>query len=201
MPPVVPMGLYSPGDAWNTVLRRYKDAPVRAAREHFSDLVAVQTEHFLALHADCVRFAMGRFDSYCVVPSSHIRRVSNAPHPLEKVLARVQGLKPLSVLRLVPATGEARHMHASHTAFRPADTPSVERHRVLVVDDSWVTGARALSAVRSLNVAGAEVAGVLVLGRSVDPNAAPYSGSWWETFCAADRVATNRCCLSECMHR
>ena len=40
-----------------------------------------------------------------------------------------------------------------------------------MVDDCWVTGARALSAVQLSAGAGATVTGVLVLGRSVDPSA------------------------------
>jgi len=197
LPPVVPVGLYSPGDAWNTVLRRYKDAPVGAAREHFSEVIVSRLERFWLRHHACVLGATSGFGAYCVVPSSKIRRVSDVPHPLEKVVAKITGLKALRAVRLVPSGGEVCHMQPSSTAFRLADATDLTGLRILVIDDSWVTGARALSAVSSLTDAGAEVAGVLVLGRSVDPFASRHSLSWWEAFVAKGEP-TDRCSLEVC---
>src|ERR1700722_15201549 len=42
MPFVFPMVAFRPGDAWNITLRRYKDAPVVAARRHFATLLTAK---------------------------------------------------------------------------------------------------------------------------------------------------------------
>ncbi len=82
-------------------------------------------------------------------------------------------------------------------------TENGTRNRVLVVDDSWVTGARALSAVAALNSAGTPVAGVLVLGRSVDTSASSRSRSWWDDHegwwsqSTSDEPCSMRVCLAK----
>jgi predicted amidophosphoribosyltransferase len=185
VPPVIPVGLCATGDAWNTSLRRYKDAPVAAARRHFAELIAGEVESFLRGNERDVEELTGGFDSYCVVPSSRTQRLRDAMHPLSKVLARVEFLGGLEVLRLAPSsshsTSHAGHMKPSSLAFVVSDPAMAHGRRVLVVDDSWVTGSRALSAVSVLAGAGSTVAGVLVLGRLINPAASEYSHQWWES--------------------
>jgi predicted amidophosphoribosyltransferase len=178
VPRVQPIVVFRPGDSWSVVLRRYKDAPVVAARRHFSSLLAQEVERFLTAHGDCLRTRTLGFDSYCVVPTSRPQRRVVAPHPLEALLAGVAALAPLCHARLSPAQ-PTEHLHPSTGAFEVVDPASVTGRRILVVDDSWVTGARALSAVVALEQPGATVAGILVLGRSVDPSASVTSRSWW----------------------
>jgi adenine/guanine phosphoribosyltransferase-like PRPP-binding protein len=60
------------------------------------------------------------------------------------------------------------HLVASRWGFGTAEgvDPGWHRgHRVLVVDDTIITGARAQSAAATLRLQGAEVIGVLALGR------------------------------------
>jgi hypothetical protein len=181
VPPVIPVGLCATGDAWNTSLRRYKDAPVAAARRHFADLITVEVERFLRTQESYIEELTGGFDSYCVVPSSRTQRLRNATHPLSKLLVRIELFARLEVLRLSPTASRACHMKPSNHAFVVSDPVSAHRRRVLVVDDSWVTGSRALSAVSALDAGGAKVAGVLVLGRFVNPGASEHSRQWWES--------------------
>ena len=178
MPLVVPVHLFAPGDHWNVMLRRYKDAPAIAARQYFTGLLVSELELFLAAHGGCVRAATGGFEACCVVPSSRPASRATSPHPLESVLAGVGALSGLDVVRLA-SVEPTHHLRPSIGAFVPPDPKAVSNRRVLLFDDSWVTGARALSAVVALRSAGAKVAGVLVLGRAVDPSASSFSRWWW----------------------
>jgi predicted amidophosphoribosyltransferase len=181
MPRVIPVHVFVPGDNWNVSLRRYKDAPVVAARRYFTKLLASELETFLAAHGDCLDEGTGGFEAWCVVPTSRPGSRATSPHPLESVLAGVGALSRFDLVRLLPIK-PTHHLQPTTGAFVPADLKAVSHRRVLLVDDSWVTGARALSAVVALRSAGAKVAGVLVLGRSVDPTASSFSRSWWAAY-------------------
>lgn len=202
LPPIVPLGLYRPGDPWNLVLRRYKDAPVAAARRYFANLLKIGTEHFLSAHGPCLTGETDGFDAYCVVPSSQVGRVAATPHPLEALLDRIPTIRSLRVVRLSAGEEPADHLKPSSAAFLPKDVERGTRGRVLVVDDSWVTGARALSAVAALGSAGWTVAGVLVLGRSIDTSASLHSRSWWAEHAgdsSQSATAPKRCCMRMCL--
>jgi predicted amidophosphoribosyltransferase len=181
LPHVLPIAVFGPGDPWSICLRRYKDAPGVAARRHFANVLATEAERSLAIHGDCLREETGGFDAYCVVPTSRPQARATGRHPLEAVMADVDALSALELVRLVPSAPTA-HLDPSPGAFVAGGESLVAGKRVLVVEDCWVTGARALSAVVALSRAGASVTGVLVLGRSVDPSASSASGSWWVRF-------------------
>jgi hypothetical protein len=178
VPYVWPTAVFGPGDPWSLCLRRYKDAPVAAARRHFASVLGAEAERFLAIHGRCLREATGGFDSYSVVPTSRLQARAIGRHPLEAVIAGVGALSALDPVRLRPS-GPTSHLKPSAGAFVAVDESRVAGRRALVVEDCWVTGARALSAVAALRSAGVSVTGILVLGRSVDPSASSASGSWW----------------------
>jgi predicted amidophosphoribosyltransferase len=151
---------------------------VVAARQHFASVLATGAERYLAIHGDCLREETGGFDAYCVVPTSRPQAKAIGRHPLEALMADIGALSALDLVRLVPSA-PAGHLEPNRRAFAAADESCVAGRRVLVVEDCWVTGARALSAVVALRRAGANVTCVLVLGRSVGPSASSASGSWW----------------------
>ena len=178
LPHLFPIAVFGPGDPWSLCLRRYKDAPAVAARRHFASALATEAERSIAIHGDCLREETGGFDAYCVVPTSRPQARAIGRHPLEAVMAGVAALSALDLVRLVPS-GPTGHLEPNPSAFVAADGSCVAGRRVLVVEDCWVTGARALSAVVALRRAEATVTCVLVLGRSVDPSASSAAGSWW----------------------
>jgi predicted amidophosphoribosyltransferase len=168
--------LCRPGDALHGALRRYKDAPAVSARRHYTELLASLLEDFLSRHAACMRRALGDWDAVCTVPSSGR---GGAARPFDAVVGAVRALHGADVVELAPGSVRARHLSPAAGAFRAPGTSA--GRRVLVVDDTWVTGARARSAAAALGRVGAEVAGVLAVGRSVDPEvAAPWARRWWE---------------------
>jgi hypothetical protein len=126
----------------------------------------------------------------------------SARHPLEAVLGRVNAFGSLGVVRLAAGDEPASHLNPKTTAFVAQAGVEVGSGRVLVVDDSWVTGSRALSAAATLDATGATVAGVFILGRYLGPSASALSRSWLaEHAIHSPRSARSyeRCCMKECL--
>jgi hypothetical protein len=113
------------------------------------------------------------------------------PHPLLR-LARPYLRLPLSPLAIRPGRqGRDLDVHR----FRAGQVPAGAA--VLLLDDTWVSGASAQSAAAALKLAGAAYVATVVLGRHVnpaDPRAAPLMarltpGPYDPSMCAAHRVA------------
>ena len=219
-PLVVPMALFRTGDVLHTVLRGYKDAPAVAARRHFSRRVAVHLSSFLGAHGGCITAAAGSdWDSVAVVPSSarapgagHRPRL-RACHPLGEVIGAIPWVSALARIEIGRGTGVAGHLAPDPGAFE-VDMGARGR-RVLLVDDTWVTGARMRSAAVALERGGAQVVAMVTAGRAVgavdtnaantdaaDSNTVPALERWWQWAEARGRgagpVATGRCCLANC---
>jgi len=170
---VVPAALYRMGDPLHSVLRGCKDAPAVAARRHFAGRLGVQLSEFLGAHRRCIAAAGATWDSVAVVPSSTRtphgpdRRagpgaVSGSGHPLGPVVATMSWMSGLTRLDIGRGAGTARHLAPSPAAF--AVGADAKGRRVLLLDDTWVTGARARSAAAALGRAGAAVVAIVVGG-------------------------------------
>ena len=171
--PVLPMRMCPlPGPLY-TVLMGYKEAPVAEARARFGPLVRSMSAAFLRAHADCVAaLAGGRPDFVLPVPST--ARPSGSP------IARVPGLaadveSALPGVRwtgLLCRTGEpVSHMHPSARAFfvPPTLRGRIAGRRLVLLDDTYVSGARSQSAAAALRRAGAASVVVVALGRVLRP--------------------------------
>jgi hypothetical protein len=136
-----------------------------------------------------------------LVPSSMRTRravATTTAHPLHAVCDATTAFGGALRMELSRGPGAVRHLRPSADAFVPAS--EVAGCRVLVVDDTWTTGAHALSAAAALTGSGATVTGILVIGRAVDPGAAPGVAAWWRCHVAGSRPAVAdggacRCCL------
>jgi predicted amidophosphoribosyltransferase len=155
------------GDDTHRRLRGYKDATVAEARRCY----AAQLARMLDRHLDAgldpwPRVTDGRWELVVTVPSSS-RPVGS---PVDAIAAASRHLGPdhRTLLRRGPEpTG---HLRAARRGFELADGIDRDRlrgRRVLVVDDTLVTGARAQSAAAALRLAGARVVGILTVGRSL----------------------------------
>ncbi len=164
--PVVAMAAYRLGGELHRHLRGYKDATAVEARAAH---VAVLAERIGPWMADQrgLRLRLGStWDVVTTVPST--RRPTG--RPVEAVVAAVGTLERLHVPMLVRGPDPTGHLVASRHGFElatPAELDPPGSARVLVVDDSIVTGARAQSAAAALRLGGARVVGVLALGRVV----------------------------------
>ena len=160
LPPVAvtPVSLTTTGSRLHRVLASYK-ARHPGARGDARRLAGLM-EAFARRHLACV--APDGVDAVLVVPSLGGRRVP--PHPLHDVVGRVAAL-PALLDCLVPGPGTIDGRRAAPDAV--ACTRSLDGLRVLVADDTYVSGAHLQSAAATAAAAGAHVVGGLVVGRFV----------------------------------
>lgn len=145
-------------------LTRYKGRPGEEDPfEHESfDHVRALAGRYLLEHGATLHDRVGGIDSVVVVPSAGDRPV---PHPFEQILTELRFDVPVERL-LVRGPGVLGFRRSSADGYvcREQSDP----RRVLLVEDVFVTGARAYSAGRALQDGGHTVAGVLVLARRIN---------------------------------
>lgn len=170
---VAVMSLCRAGSPLHDLLRDYKDGPPRT-RQVLSDRVAALAGAFLWRRGP--ELAPGGWDAVVAVPSTAGR---GGPHPLEAALGRVEWLAPQLAVSAVAYVGPGGcgHRRTDEEGFRV--DPDLAGARVLVVDDTWASGARAQSAASALVGAGAQVVAVAVLGRYVSPVVGTGIEQWW----------------------
>lgn len=192
---VLPLFLFSVGSAAHRTLVGYKAAPTSAGRDARRVCLETALTAFLAHHMRCVvgdhcpsalvipvpsttggrpswlgRHPVGRLGEAAVAR----RRPSGAAAAVDLRLA--EALRPS---RLPPRRLEAR---ADGFEVRPGSAEAVGGATVIVLDDVFTSGARALSAAMALQRAGADVAAVVPIGRLVRPDhnaaTAAFSNDW-----------------------
>ena len=84
------------------------------------------------------------------------------------------------------------HRRASNTGY--VAKRQMKGERVLLIDDTFTSGARAQSAASTLALAGAKVAAIVVVGRVFDPEFSDTDKTFWD-----DRLAHpfsfDTCCV------
>jgi hypothetical protein len=157
---VVPISYSVKGTAFAASLWRYKSwhSPDPAARTSLLALLLT----FLHDHGRCVwrHAGMPAPGRLAVVPTGCGRP---GPHPLLEMAAPYLRL-PVTGLVIRPGEQGRDPNPDRFTAERTGPGASV-----LLLDDSWVSGASAQSAAAALKHAGARHVAVVVLGRHVDP--------------------------------
>jgi predicted phosphoribosyltransferase len=115
----------------------------------------------LAQHA-----GVSHFDIVTTVPSSSPER--DAIHPLRRIVGEIVAPTRDRYRRLLMRSGTPVADRAVDPGkYNP--TEDLQGEAVLLVDDTWTTGANAQSAPGGLKTAGAATVGVLVIGRHVNP--------------------------------
>jgi hypothetical protein len=158
---VVPISYAIRGAPFADDLWRYKASPTPAASARASLLALVLA--FLADHGACVwrHAAMPPPTRLAVVPTGAGRP---GPHPL---LGLVSPYLRLPVCPLAIRSGrQGRDLDLCR--FQAAPVPAGAS--VLLLDDTWVSGASAQSAAAALKLAGARHVAVVVLGRHLNPD-------------------------------
>ena len=174
---VVPISYAVKGEGHAARLRLYKtDAPgAAAAGAALQALMLV----FLHDHAPCIwrTAAMPPPTRLAVVPSGQGRP---GAHPLLRLLLPSLALRPV---RLAVRPDQYLGRELNPRRFRAESI--IAGASVLLVDDTWVSGASAQSAAVALRAAGAGHVAVVVLGRHIDPGA-PHS----QRLCSAFRATS-----------
>jgi hypothetical protein len=167
--PVFPVRLCPlPGPLYRMLLG-YKESPVAEARARFAPMVRLLFEGFLADHAGCLAAAAGG-------PLDHVLAVPSTARPCGSPLQGVEGLAASATSRtgahwsphlLTRAARPLGHMQPDRAGFAVVapSARAVLGTRVLLLDDTYVGGARAQSAAAALRRAGARSVVVAVLGR------------------------------------
>lgn len=104
----------------------------------------------------------GEFTHLAVVPSTRGRQ---GPHPLEKLLGPGFSLPTLRITSTSRYPPEERTFHPDRFVV----PVSAAGGRVLLLDDTWTTGARVQSLAHGLKSAGALAVAAVVLGRHLNP--------------------------------
>jgi hypothetical protein len=153
-----------------TVLMGYKESPVPEARARFTPMVRSLFDDFFAAHAACL--AAGG-------------PVGQVPGLSGDVRARFGGCWCDDVLRRGP--GRLGHMRPARDGFAvpPERRAEVQGRHVLVLDDTYVSGARAQSAAGALRLAGAVSVQIVAAGRVLRPDLVPGHADFLRRHAAA----------------
>jgi adenine/guanine phosphoribosyltransferase-like PRPP-binding protein len=168
--PLAPVGVlvdYKIGDRMHRRLRGYKDAPVADVRRaHAAELAASIGRLVADARADLETRFGSAWDLVVTVPSS----TRPAGTPVDALVKRVPALAAQHASLLVRGSEQMDHLEPARRGFEvraSVDTRWLRRQRIIVFDDTMITGARAQSAVAALRIAGGEVVGVVAVGRVV----------------------------------
>ena len=157
---VVPISYAIKGTAFAADLWRYKSQAAPAASARASVLALLLA--FLADHGTCVwrHAAMPPPGCLAVVPTG-----SGRPglHPLLQLVSPYLRLPPCALAIRPGRQGRDLDLERFQVGRVPPGAS------VLLVDDTWVSGASAQSAAAALRLAGARHVAVVVVGRHVNP--------------------------------
>ncbi len=184
-----------PGPLYS-VLMGYKESPVAEERARLVPLVCQLVDSFVADHGACL-LESGPIDAVLAVPSS--------ARPAGPPLAQVDGLpaavcSPLGARWLEGALrrgdGPLGHMRPDRRGFavRPSWRAEIERAHVLLLDDTYVSGARAQSAAASLRLAGARSVRIVAIGRVLRPERLAAHAAFLERLPALRGTSPCRVC-------
>ncbi len=147
-------------------LAGYKRLPAPLARSLRCELARILTR-YLARHERCLAraAAVRGFDLVTSVPSGERHR--DREHPLRSIVTCALGAERARYERLLWRSsfesGDREYDFLKYLAARPLDGEAV-----LLVDDTWTTGANAQSAGAALKAAGAGRVAAVAIGRYVN---------------------------------
>lgn len=139
-------------------MHRYKNWPPNTQA---LDGVRLLLEHGLA-HLGCAEALAGTgLDAVAVIPS-RTHHVPGTPSPLQRLCSRTLP-RDLPTVGLSPTPGSTSDRRVRVDAFDIGDCRDLSH--VLIIDDTWVSGAAMLSAVWGIRGRGVERVSVLALAR------------------------------------
>jgi len=147
------------------VLRGYKDDAEPSARARYARIVSRLLYLGITLHERCIERQAGQpVDVRLAIPSLMDRP---GPHPFVTIALSMNavGLSPT----LAPRFAAIRDHSISAHRFRLTPDVNLARRHVLLLDDTWTSGASAHSAALTLRRAGAQRVSVMVIGRWLTP--------------------------------
>ena len=176
--PVVPARLCPLPSPLYTVLLGYKESPVAEARLRFGAIVRALLHALLLGHGQLEATVGGPIDLVTLVPSTH--RPGRAPLGLVAGIGGDVAARPpggalgsgsAATRRSPGGPPPVAHMRPDPAAFTVPvpDRAGVAGARVLLLDDTYVSGSRSQSAAAALQLAGARAV-IAPLGRVLRPD-------------------------------
>jgi len=162
---VAPLVYGIQGAQSGTLLRHYKDDPSARVRALHGRIVNRLLYVGIMLHETCIERRTGRPVTLRLTVPSLRGRAGTHPFLMTALATRAVNPAPL----LVRARGAAAHRMVSPEQFTLQPGVSLAGQHILILDDTWTTGANAQSAVLTVRAAGADTVSVLVLGRWLVP--------------------------------
>jgi hypothetical protein len=173
-----PFSLYRVGEQLWEALRGYKDGRHPRVRERHLLRVAATLHRFMRDHGGCIRGAAGEdWSAVTMVPSKRERE----NHPFERAIQLGRDLGRLYRPLLAPGQPDRiDRAYGSDDGFMTI--ANVQGERVLLLDDTFASGATFQSAASALALAGAQVVAGVVVGRVIttDDPRYPIQSEYWE---------------------
>jgi hypothetical protein len=147
-------------------LASYKRLDGDVARRLGASLAAILWR-FLTEHERCVAHAAGtdRFELVTTVPSGH--RARDERHPLRWIVGELVAPTRDRYERLLWRS-DVEVPQRSFSLEKFVASAPIDGRSVLLIDDTWTTGASAQSAAAALKDAGAGAVGAVVIGRHLN---------------------------------
>lgn len=154
------------GEQLHHALATYKRATGAVAR-HFTIGLAAVLWRWLALHEACVARATGTAGFALATAVPHTSHGDGGPEPLHELILGL--VRPLQgrYERLLRWSGAPVEQHR-FSADRYEAIRRLNGEPVLLLDDTWTTGANADSAAAALRAAGSGPVAAVVIGRHVN---------------------------------
>ncbi|MBV8159516.1 MAG: phosphoribosyltransferase [Acidimicrobiia bacterium] len=185
----MPISLYEIPSPLHHLLKGYKARHRPRGRRELECRVGAMLGYFLFRHAACIAARAGPWDVVTTVPSSGLRA---GTHPLVSAVRRVSTLGGQHEELLERGPAGAAHNRAGDDAFRVRSSRGGER--ILLLDDTFTTGARLQSAASALNRAGGRVVAAVVIGRVINPGWSAATRLGWEEQ-LRQHFSFESCCL------
>jgi predicted amidophosphoribosyltransferase len=172
--PVIPISLYRRPSPLRELLSYYK--PGRSVTiPLYSSFLSEILSTFMIYQESALRHYVDEWTDIVVVPSTK-RRNCNALH----AVALTASLRTTSHV-LSPSV-----MSKAGRLFTPAlyevSNITPRGRRYLLLEDAYVSGAHSQSAAAALRANGSEVAGILALGRRVNPEFNVRATAFWDAY-------------------
>jgi hypothetical protein len=162
---VVPLTYGIQGHPSGALLQGYKDDPQRRVRASHARIVDRLLYLGLMMHERCVEARAGQVvDVRLAIPSLKGRP---GAHPLFTMALNMNAVSDSPLLTAIFIEAHDRDFSERNFGIRP-DVDFTGRH-VLLLDDTWTSGANAHSAALTLRRAGARRVSVMVIGRWLVP--------------------------------
>ena len=163
LPGVLPISYSVHFGQLHHALRQYKDGPPPVSRRFELELAAV-TWRFLEDHEACLaRRVRSNFELVTTVPSGERER--DSAHPLPRIAASIGPTRDR--FERILRRSEKEVLDRTFNPEKFVTTRALDGEPVLLLDDTWTTGASAQSAAAALIAGGASTVALAVIGRHV----------------------------------